>query len=235
MSTNLAQKVCVVFGYGLGIGAACARKWIKEGFKVAIVARNGDKLRAFEQQHGQDATKGYSCDVTNRQQMEKTVAQIEADLGPIHTMVYNAGNGIWKTYNQLTEAEFDLCMNTNTRGLLTAAQLICPKMEQRGEGVVAVTGATASWRGKPFTTAFAAAKSAQRSLSQSLARDLGPKNVHVFYVIVDGGVDKNEEEGHERPGSLDPNAIAQTYWSLASQPKNCWAFEIDVRPSVEKW
>ena len=79
-----------------------------------------------------------------------------------------SGNGVWKKYNQVTESEFDMCMNTNTRGLLTAAQLICPKMEKNGEGVVAVTGATASWRGKPFTAAFAAAKSAQRMLSQSL-------------------------------------------------------------------
>ena len=232
----MAQKVCVVFGFGPGIGAACARKWIKEGYKVAIVARNVDKLRAFEsKQNSGTVTKGYPCDVTDRNQMERTVTQIETDLGPIHTMVYNAGNGIWKTYKQLSEVEFDLCMHTNTRGLLTAAQLICTKMEERGEGVVAVTGATASWRGKPFTTAFASAKAAQRSLSQSLARDLGPKNIHVFYVIVDGGVDKNEELGDERPGSLDPNAIAETYWCLANQPKSCWTFELDVRPNVEKW
>ena len=231
----MSQKVCVVFGYGPGIGAACARRWIKEGFKVAIVARNGEKLKPFEAKHGGALTRGYPCDVTNRKQMETTVAQIETDLGPIHTMIYNAGKGIWKKYDQLTEEEFDLCLNINAKGLLIASQLICPKMEQRGEGVVAVTGATAAWRGKPFTAAFAAAKAAQRSLSQSLARDLGPKNIHVFYVIVDGGVDKNEETGHERPGSLDPNAIAESYWSLASQPKSCWTFEMDVRPNVESW
>ena len=89
--------------------------------------------------------------------------------------------------------------------------------------------------GKPFTAAFAAAKSAQRMLSQSLARDLGPKNIHVLYVIVDGGVDKNEAPGAEQPGRLDPNAIAETYWNLAQQPKSCWTFELDVRPSVENW
>ena len=118
MSSNIAQKVCVVFGYGPGIGAACARRWIREGFKVAIVARNGEKLRSFEAKHGGGVTKGYSCDVTNYQQMETTVAQIEVDLGPIHTMIYNAGNGIWKTYEQLTEEEFDLCIKINAKGLL---------------------------------------------------------------------------------------------------------------------
>jgi len=230
----MAQKVCVVFGFGAGIGAACARRWINEGFKVAIVARNKEKLQAFESQHG-SVTKGYSCDVTNRQQMEQTVSEIETDLGAIDTLIYNAGNGVWKTYDQITETEFDTCVGTNARGLLTAAQLICPKMVKNGGGTVAVTGATASWRGKPYTAAFAAGKSAQRMLSQSLARDLGPKNVHVFYVIVDGSVDKNEEPGTEKPGRLDPNAIAETYWNLAQQPKSCWAFEVDVRPSVETW
>ena len=86
----MARKVCVVFGFGPGIGAACARRWINEGFKVAIVSRNIEKLQAFENKHGA-STKGYACDVTNRQQMENTVSKIEVDLGPIHTLIYNAG------------------------------------------------------------------------------------------------------------------------------------------------
>merc|ERR1712088_659873 len=124
-------------------------------------------------------------------------AQIEVDLGPIDTLIYNAGNGVWKNYDKITEQEFDSCIATNARGLLTAAQLICPKMVKNGSGTVAVTGATASWR--------------------------------------DGGVDKNEAPGAEQPGRLDPNAIAETYWNLAQQPKSCWTFELDVRPSVENW
>jgi len=230
----MAQKVCVVFGYGPGIGAACARRWINEGFKVAIIARNKDKLQAFESQHG-SKTKGYSCDVTNRQQMEQTVSQIEVDLGPIDTVIYNAGMGVFKNYDKISEQEFDTCIASCAKGLLLAAQLICPKMVKNGGGNVGVTGATASLRGKPFTAAFAAAKSAQRMLAQSLARDLGPKNVHIFYVIIDGSVDKNEAPGTEQPGRLDPNAIAETYWNLSQQPKSCWTFELDVRPSVENW
>merc|ERR1712002_111993 len=175
MASNIVQRVCVVFGYGPGLGAAFARKWIKEGYKVAIVARNEDKLKEFEAKYEGGVTKGYPCDVTNRQQMEVTVEKIEGDLGPIHTVVYNAGSGVFKTYRELTLEEFDRSMRINTHGLFTAAQLICTKMEERGEGVLAVTGASASWRGKPYTAAFAAAKAAQRSLSQSLARDLGPK------------------------------------------------------------
>merc|ERR1712002_871592 len=235
MASNIVQRVCVVFGYGPGLGAAFARKWIKEGYKVAIVARNEDKLKELEAKYEGGVTKGYPCDVTNRQQMEVTVEKIEGDLGPIHAVVYNAGSGVFKTHRELTLEEFDRSMRINTHGLFTAAQLICTKMEERGEGVLAVTGASASWRGKPYTAAFAAAKAAQRSLSQSLARDLGPKNIHVFYAVMDGFLDKNEEIGQEKPGYIDPNIVAETYWQLANQPKCCWTFEIDVRPSVENW
>merc|ERR1711997_1289377 len=138
--------------------------------------------------------------------------------------------GVWNTYDKIQHNEFDMCMKTNLYGLLYFSQQICPKMVKQGEGFVAVTGATASLRGKPFTAGFASAKGAQRMLSQSLARDLGPKGVHVFYSIVDGGVGP---AGGTNGAKMDPNAIAQTYWDVGQQPKNCWTFEVDIRPSVE--
>merc|ERR1712062_623303 len=113
-----------------------------------------------------------------------------------------------------TKQEFDTLIGTNAKGLLTAAQLICPKMIQNGGGNVAITGSTASVRARPPTAAFGAAKAAQRMLSQSLAQDLGPKNIHVFYVVVDGRVDTNEAPGTE-------------------QPKSCWTSELDLKPSVD--
>ena len=109
-----------------------------------------DKLRTFESKHG-SSTRGYSCDVTNPEEMEQTVSQIETDFGAIDTLIYNAGNGVWKTYDQVTLTEFDTCIATNAKGLLIASQLICPKMVKNGGGTVAVTGATASWRGKKVT------------------------------------------------------------------------------------
>jgi len=237
-----AQKVCVVFGFGPGVGAACARRWIEGGYKVAILARKMDKLQAFEEKHSADVedvakgyAKGYACDVTNRSQMKEAVSKIEVDLGPIETVIYNAGSAVFKTYDQMTEADFDSCVAINARGLLTAAQLICPKMVENGGGNVAITGATASLRGKPFTAAFAAGKAAQRMLAQSLARDLGPKNVHVYYVINDGLIDNNENPGEQKDGMIDPNAMAETYWNLSQQPKNCWTQELDLRPNAENW
>ena len=121
------------------------------------------------------------CDVASKEQMEKLVNEIENKFGPVATMLYNAGSGVFKTYDNLTVAEFEKSLSINTTGLLIAAQIVCPRMVKRGGGVVGVTGATASLRGKPFTAGFAPAKAAQRMLAQSLARDLGPKNVHVFY------------------------------------------------------
>ena len=105
----------------------------KRGFKVAIVARDPDKLRAFETKFGPGVTKGFPCDVTNRQHMERTISQIEVDLGPIHTIVYNAGRGVFKKYTEVTEDDFERCVNVNAKGLLMAAQLACLKMEKKGK------------------------------------------------------------------------------------------------------
>ena len=119
---------------------------------------------------------GYACDVSDAAQLAQLIARIEAEMGEIDALIYNAGSGVFKSYDTITHEEFRRSWEINTFGLLAAAQLVCPKMVARGRGVVAVTGATASLRGRPATTAFAAAKAAQRSLAQTLARDLGPKS-----------------------------------------------------------
>lgn len=228
MST--ASKVCAVFGFGPGLGTAVARKWSKEGFSVALLSRTLDKVQAAESTIPN--SKGYACDVTNPDDIAKTVASIEKDLGPIDCLVYNAGSGLWKTWDKLPMADFEKGFQTNVSGLLKASQEIVPKMIARGTGgSVLITGATASLRGKPFTAGFAPHKGAQRLLAQSLARDLGPKGIHVGYFIIDGGIGGVGSDDSK----LDPNAIADTYWHVANQPKSCWSFETEVRPSVENW
>lgn len=169
--------------------------------------------------------------MTSESNVKATVAAIEKDLGPIDCLIYNAGNGVWKKWDQIPIADFEKGFQTNVSGLLSASQAIVPKMLQRGTGGnVLITGATASLRGKPVTAGFAPHKGAQRLLAQSLARDLGPKGVHVGYFIIDGGIGVAPDQS-----KLNPDDIADTYWHVATQPKSCWSFETEVRPSVENW
>lgn len=225
-----SKKVCAVFGYGPGLGAAVARKWSQEGFSVAILSRTLAKVESAASSIPN--TKGYACDVSKPEDVAAAVASIEKDLGPIDCLVYNAGNGVWKKWDQIPIPDFEAGFKTNVSGLLKASQEIVPKMLARGSGgQVLITGATASLRGKPITSGFAPHKGAQRMLAQALARDLGPKGVHVGYFIIDGAIGADDSN----PAKLDPNAIADTYWTVANQPKSCWSFETEVRPSVETW
>lgn len=226
------NKVCAVFGYGAGVGASVARKWASSGYSVAIMSRNLEKVQAAEKEIPN--TKGYACDVSKPEDIEKTVTAIEKDLGPVHTLVYNAGSGIFKTWDTVTLDAFDMSMKANVHGLLSATQRCAPGMIERGEGCILITGATASLRGKPFTVGFAPAKGAQRLLAQGLARDLHPKNVHVGLFIIDGGIGPAGGSATDA-SKLDPNDIADTYWYVANQPKSCWSFETEIRPSVENW
>ena len=163
-----------MLGVGPGIGGAVAKTWAQNGFAVACVARTADKGEQLAKEIGNGAV-GFACDVSDAAQLAQIVGRIETEMGDIDALIYNAGSGVFKNYEEITLDEFRRSWEVNTFGLLAAAQLICPKMAARGRGVVAVTGATASLRGRPATAGFAASKAAQRSLAQSLARDLGPK------------------------------------------------------------
>lgn len=219
----MATKVAVMIGYGPGIGHSVASKWSKEGFKVALVSRTAEKLEA--------ATKtipnsfAFPCDVSDTASLTTCLANIESKLGPVDALLYNAGNGVWKQYDQITVDQLDMAMKTNVYGLLTACQIVIPKMEARGSGFICVTGATASLRGMPFTSAFAAAKAAQKSLAQSMARQVWKKDVHVCYNIIDAGVG-------DGPGQMHPDSIAREYWHLATQTKDCWAFQHHIQCSA---
>jgi len=226
-----SKPVCLVLGAGSGIGYSVARKWAKMGHQVVITRRSQMSQEDVEKEVGTGVV-AMQCDVSSKEQTEKMVDEVEKKFGPVATLIYNAGNGVFKTYDNLTVADFERCMAINTTGLLIAAQVVCPRMVKRGGGVVGVTGATASLRGKPYTAAFAAAKGAQRMLTQSLARDLGPKSVHVFYTIIDGSVKAGAEEKGKH---MDPDHIAQTYWDMANQKSSSWTFEVDMRPFCENW
>jgi len=225
--------VCVVIGAGPGLGVSCAKRWAREGFKVALISRTASKLQATSAAN--PGTFAFAGDVTDPASLKAALNSVEQQLGEIHTVVYNAGNAVIGTYENVTHEKLEMSMKTNVHGLLTVAQHLGPKMTARGEGVIAVTGATAALRGKPMTVGFATAKAAQRMLVQSLARDLGPKGVHCFYSILDGRIGTQSGDRGENESRMDPDAIAENYWYVAQQPRNNWTQELDCRPWVENW
>ena len=229
--TVYKAPVCLILGAGPGIGYSLARKWAENGHQAVLFRRSAVSAEEINSLVGGSAV-AMQCDVTNQEQTKLMVEKVEKEFGPIETVIYNAGVGVWKKYNEVSLAEFDRCMETNTKGLLIASQIICPKMVKRCRGVVGITGATASLKGQPFTTAFAAAKAAQRSLAESIAKEVGPHNVHVFYAIIDGVARPDAVEGGK---TMIPKDIAQNYWDIAQQKKSAWSFQIDMRPFCEKW
>ncbi len=233
----MSKPVAVVIGVGPGLGAALVRRYAAEGYAVAAVARRTEMLDEITA--GIDDCRSYTCDTTDGDAVEQTHAAIRADLGPVAALLYNAGGGTRGTISEIDAATFEQSWQVNALGLFHWAKVVSPAMIEAGHGIVGITGATASLRGKPFTTGFAAAKAAQRSLAQSLARDLGPKGVHVFYAIIDGGIDNPNTRARDaaKPADafLSADDIADSYWALSRQKRSAWSFEMDLRPYVENW
>lgn len=230
------KRIALVVGVGPGLGTATARRLHEDGYQVAVAARNGERLEGLARELGGLAV---SMDATDPGSIEAGLASVEERLGPIHTVVWNVGGGVFGTLETVDTGGLDLAFGTNTRGLFVLAKRLLPQMAERGDGALIITGATASLRGKPFTTAFAAGKAAQRSLAQSLAREWGPKGIHVALVIVDGMVDlpttraRMPQKADE--SFLSPSGFADTVSFLLRQSRAAWTFELDLRPHVEAW
>jgi NAD(P)-dependent dehydrogenase (short-subunit alcohol dehydrogenase family) len=231
------SKVCVVTGVGPGNGASFTRKFAAAGYRVAMLARSEDRLRALEKEI--PGTRAYAADVADPEALTQTMARIRAELGPVNVLLHNAGSGAFASFTEVTPEMFEAAWRVNALSLLVLLRAVVPDMQQAGAGAVVVTGATASWRGGPVTAAFAAAKAAQRSLAQSAARALAPQGIHVALVIVDGVIDMplTRQFFSDRPADffLKPDAIAETVYQLAHQYRSAWTFELDVRPFGEKW
>jgi len=231
------DKVCVVTGVGPGTGAALARRFAAGGHRVAMVARSAERLS--ELASAIPGARGYPADVGDAAAVRDVFARIRAELGPVDTLLYNAGSGVFAPFLDTPPELFEAAWRVNALGLLLCAREVAPAMVETGRGTILVTGATASLRGGVNFAAFAPAKAAQRSLAQSMARNLGPRGVHVGYVIVDGVIDIPVTRAmlSDRPDDffLSPDAIAETFWQLAHQDRSAWTFELDVRPFGEKW
>jgi NAD(P)-dependent dehydrogenase (short-subunit alcohol dehydrogenase family) len=233
----MSKPVCVVVGVGPGNGAALARRFAEGGYRVALLARSLSVSEPLAQALG-DA-KAYACDVGDPASTAEVFDRIEAEMGPVDVLLYNAGAGTWGPVEQITPAAFEAAWRVNTLGALICAQKVVPGMKAKGAGAIIFIGATASLRGLAGTAAFASAKAAQRILAESLARSFWPDGVHVALLVLDGVVDipKTRQAMADKPDSffIKPADLAESAFSLAHQPRSVWSFAIEARPFAEKW
>ncbi len=241
----MRAKVAVIVGAGDAIGSAITRKFAGRGLTVCALRRNGDKLAPLvEELRGQGhQAHAYSCDARKEEQIIERFAAIEQDIGDIAVVVFNIGAnvplGILETDSQKF---FKIWEMACFAGFLTGREA-ARYMTQRQRGSILFTGATASVRGAAGFAAFASAKHGLRALAQSMARELGPQNIHVAHIVIDAAVDTawimenmpQAAELKESDGIVDPNALADNYVMLHEQPRNAWTFELDLRPWLERW
>lgn len=235
------SRTAVIAGVGPGLGASLARKFATEGCRVGLLARSLDfidSLAAELKQGGTDAV-ALSADVANPAQVTRAFEQIRGKLGAIDILVNHASAGGPFNRGLLDTAPeaFERAWRVSAYGALLCCQQVVPHMLRQGGGAILFTGATSSIRGAAL--AFSSAKFAVRGMAQSLARELWPKGIHVAHIVIDGLIGEPGSRNGPLPAAeeplLDPDAIADTYWSLVMQDKSAWSLEVDVRPYREKF
>ena len=233
----MKDKLAIVAGVGSGNGAAFARRFAADGYRLALLARDPAFSETLAQELG-DA-KAYACDVGDAAAVATTMDAIRRDFGDADVLLYNAGSGIFGDIETIEPAAFETAWRINALGALLLSQAVIPAMVQKGDGAIVFTGATASRRGGPRSAAFAPAKAAQRALAESMARSLWPKGIHVALIIVDGVVDipRTRKMVPDKPDDffIKPEAVAEIVADLVAQDRSAWSFEVEARPFGESW
>ena len=232
--TQTAYRTALIVGVGAGLSASLARTFTKAGIKVALAARRAGELSTLA---GEIGGKAFTCDATNRADVTKLFADVEATFGAPDVVVYNASYRTRGPFVELDPAEVEKSLSVTVFGGFLVAHEAVKRMLPRAHGAILFTGASASVKGYPHSAPFAMGKFALRGLAQSLARELSPQGIHVAHVVVDGGIrSARRADPPDKPDStLDPDAIAQSYLYLLQQPRSAWTWEIEVRPWVEKF
>jgi NAD(P)-dependent dehydrogenase (short-subunit alcohol dehydrogenase family) len=233
----MAQPICVISGVGPGTGSALVRRFAAGGYVVAMMARDAERLARFERETS--GSRGFVCDVSDASQVEAAADRIERELGPPEVLVHNAVGGAFGSFLEIEPAVLNRNFQVNTMGLLYLARRFAPSMVSAGRGTIIVTGNTSALRGSAGFAGFAPTKAAQRILAESMARDLGPKGVHVAYIIVDAVIDvpRMRERFKGKPDEffVKPAAIAEEAWHLTQQDRSAWSFLAELRPYGETW
>ena len=246
MATDTSQpKVALVIGAGDATGGAIARRFAREGYIACVTRRSADKLQplidSIRAEGGQ--AYGYGSDARKEEDVAALFAQIEAEHGPVEVMVFNIGANVPSSILEETARKYFKVWEMACFSGFLNGQAAARRMVARGRGTILFTGATAELRGSANFAAFAGAKHALRALAQSMARELGPLNIHVAHVVVDGAIDTafirdtfpERYALKDQDGILNPDHIAENYWYLHTQPRDAWTFELDLRPYMERW
>ncbi len=233
----MTPPVCIVSGVGPGTGAALSRRFARGGYRVAMLARDGDRLRELEAEI--DGSLGLVCDVGSEDSVNRAVDAVRERLGPPTVVVHNAVAGSFGDFLEVDPADLERNFRVNTLGLLYLARATAPAMIEAAAGAIVVTGNTSALRGKSGFAGFAPTKAAQRILAESMARRLGPAGVHVAYLVIDAVIDVpwTRKRFADKPDDFfcRPDAIADTAFWVAHQDRSAWSFLVEVRPFAEPW
>jgi NAD(P)-dependent dehydrogenase (short-subunit alcohol dehydrogenase family) len=239
------SKVALVVGAGDATGGAIARRFARAGYTVCVTRRKAEKLAdlvaTIEAEGG--AVHAFGSDARREEQVVELIEGIERDIGPIDVAIYNIGSNVRFPIAETTARVYFKVWEMCAMGGFLMGREVTKVMEPRGRGSILFTGATASLRGGTGYAAFAGGKHALRALAQSMARELGPKGIHVAHVVIDGAIDTQfiaemfpeTYAKKDQDGILNPEHIAEAYLMLHNQPRSAWAFEMDMRPWIENW
>jgi NAD(P)-dependent dehydrogenase (short-subunit alcohol dehydrogenase family) len=232
--TDVKFNSALIVGAGAGLSASLARALAKEGVAVALAARTIDDIAALTQETG---ARAFACDASQRGQVEKLFADLDAAGGAPEIVIYNASYRSRGPFIDLDPGEVEKSIAVSAFGGFLVAQQAARRMLAKNHGAIVFTGASASIKGYAQSAPFAMGKFALRGLAQSMARELGPQGIHVAHMVIDGGIrSARRGEPAGAPDSLlDPDAIAASYLHVIRQPRSAWSFEVELRPWVEKF
>jgi len=231
---NLSYETALIVGAGSGLSASLARLFAREGLRVALAARNSDKLASLCAATG---ARAFACNAIEPEQVARLFSDVEAALGAPDVVVYNASGRARGPLVELVPAEVERAIMVSAYGGFLVAREAAARMLPKGHGAILFTGASASVKGYPQSSSFAMGKFALRGLAQSIARELAPQGIHVGHFVIDGAIrNPGRVEPPDRPDSmLDPDAIAASYLSVLRQPRSAWTWEVELRPWVERF
>ena len=233
----MSKKVALVTGVGPGTGSSIARRFSDGGYKVAMIARDKERLKSLEDEL--EDSKGYSCELRNQEYLNSTVDNIIRDFGYPDVFIHNAVRGTRGNFLEFTSEELQSNFDINVLALHRIAQKVAPEMIKKNKGAIIVTGNTSAHRGKANFGGTASTKAAQKILTESFARFLNPKGIHVAYITIDAAIDLEwtRKAWPDKPDDffIQPDDIASEVWHIAHQSKSAWTFDHWLRPFGENW